>query len=847
MRRVSLETASKWPLTCHEDPILTTKLRATDIRSPLTVRQRLFRRLSEGSQGPVTMINAPAGSGKTALVSSWVEDGLAPGKVAWLSLDAADVRPEVFWPYVVESLTRSGVTLPTVGSTDGPGSADDRLLAQLCESLSAQVEPVVIVLDNVHLLGSGTVTDGVDFLVRHAGPHLRLISIGRGVSALPVHRYRLAGLVSEIGADELAFTTAEARALFAEHGVQIAEHRVRLLVRRTQGWAAGLRLAALALRAGRTEDAEPIVRDFTGERADVAGYFMAEVLDGQPADVREFLLVTSVAEVLTPELAAQLSGRSDSARLLRSLVESDAFVTTTDGLYYRCHPLFRDVLRIRLRQEEAGDEAWLHRTTSNWLVGNGQPELAAYHAGAGGDWPTATSLLIEHLAIGRLLIGADAARFREVFAQLPAEAEGVAPAVIRAALAIADNRQQDGSRHLSAARACDTDRALPARLAIAVLETMNAAARLNVHETVTAAGVVAAIGVELTAGARPAPADLFALVLSGKGGVLLWAGQLTQAEESLVAALRAAEAAGLDELKTRTLGQIALLNAIHGRLRQATRWAGKATRMADRLGLTGDERPAVIDTALAWIHTERCEPDAVRRHVRSVSALDDPLTAAALTAVRGRHDHDAAGPRPIRPANVPEPPWLPRQRSLQSSSVESGTVQPSRVESSPVESSSAATADDAPTLVTRVEAWVRTATVELDNGRTEHATRALDRALKLAAPEGLRRPIVQAAPQLRRLLRADTQLTRRHPWLSGADAGHAPGDNRPAPGPVEPLTKRELEVLHNMSALLSTQEIADTMFVSVNTVKTHIRGVLRKLSVSKRNDAVRRARDIGLL
>lgn len=813
------EPATAYAVTCQDDPLLTAKLRATRIRSPLAVRQRLFDRLGDGSRGPVTVVSAPAGTGKTALVDSWVQAGLAPGRVAWLSLDAGDRRPEGLWPYVIEALARSGVALPAIRPPERPGPIDDSLLPLLCERLAEQVEPVVLVLDNVHLLGAGTASDGIDFLVTHAGPHLRLIAISRATPALPLHRYRLAGWLTEIGADELAFTTAEARTLLAEHGVHLTDNGVRLLVERTEGWAAGLRLAAMSLRGRRTGDAEWTVRGFSGERADVAEYFVAEVLDEQPADVREFLLATSVADVLTPELAAGLSGRGDSAQVLRCLASANAFVATSDQYHYRCHPLFRDVLRARLRQDVAGHTAHLHRKAAAWLADNGQPVTAAYHAAAAGDWAAAASLLVEHLAIGRLLIGADAQRFQRVFERMRAETDGAAPAIVRAALAMAANRQQAGTRHLSAAKAQNTNRSLPVRLAIAVLETLSAAARMDVDATVAAAAVVAGVSVELAAKARPVPADLVAIVLAGKGAALLWAGRLPQAEDSLGAALRAADAAGLELLKTRTLGQIALLNAIHGRLRQATRWGGRAAQLADRLDLAGDDRPAVIDVAFAWIHTERCEPEAAGRHVRSVDAGDDPLAAAALTAVRGRQHHDSTDVV-APPAEFPEPPWLTRQLPT--------------------------TERGAPTLAARVEAWLRTATQELDLGRPELAIRALDRALKLAAPEGMRRPIVQASPRLRRLLQRDAELTRRHTWLT-PDAIGAPGEGEPVARPVEPLTNRELEVLRNMSALLSTEEIARAMFVSVNTVKTHIRGVLRKLSVSKRNDAIRRARDLGLL
>ncbi|HEX9337454.1 MAG TPA: LuxR C-terminal-related transcriptional regulator, partial [Pseudonocardiaceae bacterium] len=296
-------------------------------------------------------------------------------------------------------------------------------------------------------------------------------------------------------------------------------------------------------------------------------------------------------------------------------------------------------------------------------------------------------------------------------------------------------------------------------------------------------------------------------------------------EDSLTEALRAAEAAGLHQMRIQILGEIALLNAIHGRLRRASRSANSASQLADQLGLADKDRPAVVDAAFAWIHTERWDVDAARRHLRSVNARDDPLAMAVLTAVRDRRGPGAGPLSASTSPDVPRPPWLTYGGTGADLTVAEPTM---------------------PTLAGRVDSWLRTATEQLDLGRSELATKSLDRALTLAAPENLRRPIVQAPLRLRRLIRQNPELTRRHGWLGPVAAG-IPNDDRSTPALVEPLTNREREVLHHLAALLSTEEIAQAMFVSVNTVKTHIRGVLRKLSAARRNDAIRRAREIGLL
>lgn len=818
-----VETVTPCEATDNRDPLLNAKLRSTAIRSRLTARRRLFDLLDKSIDGPLTIVNGPAGMGKTALVSTWIE--AAPGHVSWLSLEAGDERPEVFWTYVVACLTLGDAESTAGRRPEPPESLDGDCVARLCEVLTARAEPSVLVLDNIELIGPGEVADGLDFLIRHAGPQLRVLALGRGAPALPLHRYRLAGWVTEIGPADLAFTTSEAGALLAAHGVTLPAGGVRLLTERTEGWAAGLRLAALALHGKSAGDAERIVRGFGGERPDIAEYFTAEVLDHQPADLREFLLTSSVADELSPELAAALSGRGDAAQVLRSLANAQAFVTESDTGRYRYHPLFRDTLRTRIRHDLSDRVPQLHRDAAHLLLDDGQPIAAARQAALAGDWAHASSLVVEHLAIGRLMVGNDKGRLGEMFEHMPVETDGAAPSVVRAAMAVAANQEQAGAYHLSRANTRDAGGSLAICLAIATLRAVVASAGLEVDRTVSAAATAAGLSAKLADAGRPVPPDLLATVLTAKGAMLLWSGQLNGSEDSLTEALRAAEAAGLHHLRIQIMGEIALLNAIHGRLRRASRSACSASQLADRLGLADKDRPAVIDAAFAWIHTERWDVDAARRHVRSVNARDDPLAVAVLSAVRDRR-----GPGPgllstSASPDLPRPPWLTQGGTGADLTVAQRSM---------------------PTLAGRVDGWLRTAAEQLDLGRSELATRSLDRALTLAAPENLRRPIVQAPLRLRRLIRQNPELTRRHGWL-GPDATGIPNDDRSTPTLVEPLTNREREVLHHLAALLSTEEIAQAMFVSVNTVKTHIRGVLRKLSAARRNDAIRRAREIGLL
>jgi len=817
VRRVSAETTTATEVTPGGNPLLTAKLRVTDIRCRLTARQRLFDRLDDATRGPLTVVGAPAGAGKTALVSSWTAAGRAPGKVVWIRLDAGDDRPGVFWTYVLEGLQRGDVELPAVPAPRRPDAVDATLLATLSAHLAEQAEPAVLVLDNTDRLASTDVLAGLDFLIRHAAPQLRVIMLGRATPALPLHRYRLAGLVTELDAGELAFTPGEASALLAAHRVTLDQNGLALLVERTEGWAAGLRMAALALRGRETRDADRIVRRLGADPGDVADYLVAEVLTDQPADVQEFLRHTSVPDALTPALATALTGHDDSAGLLHSLADANAFVTATDE-NYRYHPLFRDVLRAQLRRHGADQVTELHHTTADWLLANGEPVAAAEHAAAAGDWNRAAFLVVEHLAVGRLLTGDGSARLAGLFDRMPAGVDGAEAAIVRAALALVAGDEPTCVRQLSLAEQRDTRGALPVRLSIAALQALTAAAKLDAERTVASASTVTGIAAELAADGRPVPPDLRAIVLVGTSAALLWSGDLPGAEAALLDTLRAVDAAGLAHLKIRTLGRLALLHAIHGRLRQAIRFAGQAGQLADDVGL--GQRPAVVDAAFAWIHTERCDTVARRylRPARDGALRDDPFAAAALAVARDRQHR---GSRRVATVAVPRPRWL----------TDDATRPDARA---------------AHSVAAQVDSWLRAASQELDLGRPELATKSLGHALAVAAPENLRRPIVDAPPRLRRLLHRAPELAAHHTWLAG-DAVEPPDAPPSEPALVEPLTVREHEVLRNMAALLSTEEIARTMFVSVNTVKTHVRAVLRKLAVNRRNDAIRRARALGLV
>lgn len=386
-------------------------------------RPGLLRRLTAGAQGPLTLVNGPAGAGKTLLAAAWLTDGPAPRATAWLTVEPDDA-PGAFWAYVLEALDRHGVKLPTEpGRPTRAEGVDRSLLVRLAEGLAESAEPVVLVLDQFDADCSREITDDLQFVLRNCAGGLRLVLTGRTDSLLPLHRYRAAGELTEIRNADLRFTDAETEVLLHEHGLEISATGLRLLMDRTEGWAAGLRLCALAMQAG--VDPEVFVREFAANRTTIADYLLTEVLDAQPPPTQDLLLRACVTDHIHPELADVLTGRDDAAWTLAGLARANAFVEQVEGsAWYRLHPLFAEVLHAHLRHRHPGLEPELHQRAARWLAGSGRLTDAVAQAAAAGDWQFAAGQLVDNLAVDRLFIGLDTEQLGRTFAAMPAGLTG---------------------------------------------------------------------------------------------------------------------------------------------------------------------------------------------------------------------------------------------------------------------------------------------------------------------------------------------------------------------------------------------------------------------------------------
>jgi LuxR family maltose regulon positive regulatory protein len=305
-------------------------------------RQRLLGLLDEGAKGPLTLLAAPAGYGKTLLLTSWATGAGPPGPVAWVRIGPGDQHPPRFWSQVLAALRGSDARLPDglLADLEPQDEIGDGFLRALVGGLLELDRPVVLILDDLHDAAGPAVTSQLRFLLQHAPSQLRLVVASRADPPLALHRLRVAGQLTEVREAELAFSLEETAVLLAGHGVVLSGAELETLWRRTEGWAAGLRLAALSLR----EHPQPgrFVADLAGDDRAIAGYLVEEVLAAQPPEMREFLLRTAVVDRLSGDLADALTGGSDGARILARLEREHVFTSAAgpNRTWYRYHPLF---------------------------------------------------------------------------------------------------------------------------------------------------------------------------------------------------------------------------------------------------------------------------------------------------------------------------------------------------------------------------------------------------------------------------------------------------------------------------------------------------------------------------
>ena len=404
--------------------LLATKLHMSRPPPGFVPRQRLVEALGDGLVRGRVLVSAPAGFGKTALLADWARGGGRP--VAWLGMDDGDSDPARFWRYAVAALDRArpglaGRVSPLLGPP--PPRSFEGLVTVLINELAADPGPdeVLLVLDDYHLIDSEPVHESVAFLLENLPPGLRIVVSGRADPPLPLARLRARGQLAELRAADLRFTTDEAAALLREAiGAELPGAAVAALVARTEGWAAGLQLAGLSLRGH--ADPAGFAAAFSGSHRFVLDYLADEVLDGQPGQVRAFLLETSVLERLSGELCDAVTGRAGSQAMLQDIERAGLFLVPLDEVrgWWRYHHLFADLLRARLQAEQPGLVPALHRAAAAWCEEHDLADDAVRHALAAGDAAWDARLVERH--VETLLGRSEGATLRRWLSALPAEA-----------------------------------------------------------------------------------------------------------------------------------------------------------------------------------------------------------------------------------------------------------------------------------------------------------------------------------------------------------------------------------------------------------------------------------------
>jgi LuxR family transcriptional regulator, maltose regulon positive regulatory protein len=401
------------------DVLLMTKLHVPRPQPGFVPRPRLVEALGEGLGRGRVLVCAPAGFGKTALLADWADGSGRP--VAWLGLDAGDSDPARFWRYAVAALDRAR---PGLAGRVGPlpSHSPQGLVTALINELAAGPDPdeMLLVLDDYHLVDSGPVHESVAFLLENLPPGLRVVVSGRADPPLPLARLRARGQLAELRAADLRFTPEEAASLLGEAaGPGLPAAAAEALVARTEGWAAGLQLAGLSLRGH--ADPAGFAAAFSGSHRFVLDYLADEVLDGQPGQVRAFLLETSVLERLSGELCDAVTGRAGGQAMLADIERAGLFLVPLDEVrgWWRYHHLFADLLRARLQAEQPGRVQALHRAAAAWCEGHDLADDAVRHALAAGDAAWAARLVERH--VETLLGRSEGVTLRRWLSALPAE------------------------------------------------------------------------------------------------------------------------------------------------------------------------------------------------------------------------------------------------------------------------------------------------------------------------------------------------------------------------------------------------------------------------------------------
>ncbi|MGH9209140.1 MAG: LuxR C-terminal-related transcriptional regulator [Acidimicrobiales bacterium] len=825
-------------------------------------RPRLARLLADGIRCPVTLVSGPPGAGKTTLLASWVHS-VDDRAMAWLTVDGRDDEQGRLADLVVETMTRAGVLGDPM---DSPASAE-ALLDAAFERLMDRDAECVLVLEDVQEIRSPEALRMLAYLVDRAPPGLDVVLSTRADPPIGWGRVWLDGRLGQIRHADLAFNEAETTALVAAHGVALSPDDIRTLMDRTEGWAAGLRLAVGALQSD--DDPHRFVLEAAATEAAVSDYMLGEVLMRQEDSIQDFLLRTSVVDRLTPGLAVELTGDPDAVELLLDLVQRGLFVVEVDDrTCFRYHSLFRALLQAHLHHRDPGLVVAMHERAAAWHLAHGLSGEAEQHARAAGDWGLVGRLILQRWLTGA--VGGGGPSPHEPLAGVPPEAvlRTASLAMVAATEACRWSRHEDADLYRSALDTIgpgpvhatmghepdgDTARLLfdvsygwsfgiddRSRAAVATLRDRTAPELWTPRLRQLA--ILAQAEQDIEAGELDrARHHLEQLAEQGERG---WHQTLTEA----VLALVDAAAGAVVTAEARVSRAFTELDQRTAQPTTNFAYLAKALCAAQRGGQrTVADALSAVDPSMEWSSRSLRYVDRVLRASASGRApffvsLDQdtahhPLAERALIALGVLEVVDAHG-RPVVVGGHGEQVVLQARQQLADNAL--GTL--NGAEGTVMNWLDHATNRHPRTVV---EARLLAAVATHHRGERATARRHLGEALDLSAATGITAPLLAYGTHLEVLLAANLDDLGRHATsaLDLLDRFHHTATD----GLVEPLTEREVEVLQHLPTLMSNTEIAQGMHLSVNTVKTHLKSVYRKLGVDGRREAVLRGRDLELI
>src|SRR6204780_1947770 len=861
----------------------------------LIQRGELLAALDRATDAKVTLISAPAGSGKTSLLRAWADGDGRPYRLAFVQVRRDQQDSQQFWLAVLGAIRRvsgrSGAGEPlaaTAAFHEGAGS--EAVLAELAE----HGDRMFLVIDDLHELTSPEALRQLTRLLEKLPEHVRAILATRRDLPLRLHKLRLAGELADIRAADLRFTEGETRQFLEAAGIALSEAGVARLHQRTEGWAAGLRLAAVSLAS--SPDPERFVAEFSGSSRTVAEYLLAEMLECQPAEVQQLLLRTSLLDRLNGELADLLTGHPGSERVLLDLEDANAFVVSLDPArtWFRYHRLFADLLRLELRRRLPEQLPALHRLAAGWFSEHGEIVDAIRHTQAAGDWSDAARLLADYSF--SLTLDGQAQTMQALVRAFPPGEDAPELALVRAGGDLVHGRLDEAAAYLAVAEkyaeTAPPERQRRLQVAIASLKLSLARRRGHLAGVVEQVRFLASPVTGKSDEDIALGSDLRAVALMNLGTVEAWSG-LPGAERHLREGAVLAREIGRPYLEVSCLAQLGFASKI---LPFATtqRRCREAIALAERYGWGAEPviAPASMTVAGTMVWTGEFD-EAERWLQRTARALQTDTgpdislllhqTAGILHACRGRHDEAleefsaaehlrsqlegshalasqvtgwmlATQARLGRPGEARAALAAVDDERAGSGEIGNALAVICLAEGDPAGALAAlphVLDGTAPVIgyVTVVEEHLLAGLAHRELGDQRAANRSAERALALAESDRLVLPFAMTFSRelLEALPRHETAHAALLTHILDVLHGSSPAAGNQLPPLDEELRPGELRVLRYLPTNLSRPEIAGELSVSLNTVSTHVRSIYAKLQVRDRSSAVQRARELRLL